>query len=71
MPASVPVRLKPLKVTVLALATLALLYVPTAVPVMLTVSPVYGLPSLELPLPAVSELSNAAVPDTVAVVLPS
>ena len=56
----------PLNVTLLAVATSWLLYVPTGVPVMLTVSLVYGLPSDEVPVPAVSEPARLAVPLTTA-----
>ena len=54
-------------VTLVALATLGLLNVPTAVPVMLTTSPVYHLPSLLVPAPAATLPDSWAVPLTVAV----
>ena len=62
---------KPPKVTALAVATSLVLYVPVAVPVRATVSPVYALPSVEVPVPAISVAANVAGVSTVAVVVAS
>ena len=64
-------KAKPPKVTALAVATSLVLYVPVAVPVSATVSPVYALPSVDVPAPAVSVAANAADVNTVAVVVAS
>ena len=72
MPLPDPVKLKPVNDTVVADATSLLLNVAVAVPVTLTGSTEYGLPSvLSAPKLAVAADSNAAVPDTDAVVVPS
>ena len=58
-------------VTVVAVATSFVLYVPTAVPVKLTASTLYGLPSLVVPAPAASVPSNALRSVTTAANVPS
>jgi hypothetical protein len=45
-------------VTVVAVATSFVLYVPTIVPVKLTTSTLYGLPSLAVPVPAAIAFCN-------------
>ncbi len=71
MPLPVPVKLKPVNDTVVADATSLLLNVAAAVPVTLTESTEYGLPSELAPVPSGIAVCNAAVPDTDAVVVPS
>ena len=58
-------------VTVVAVATSFVLYVPAAVPVKLTASTLYGLPSLVVPAPAASVPSNALRSVTTAANVPS
>ncbi len=60
-----------MKLTLLASSTSLSLKVPTAVPVRLTVSPVYALPSLLVPAPAALVACSAAVPLTAATVVAS
>ena len=55
----------------MAVATFLVLYVPVAVPASATVSPMYALPSVEVPVPTVSIAANAAGVSTVAVVVAS
>ena len=73
MPLPVPVRLKPVNDTVVADATSLLLNVAAGLPVTFTTVVLsYGLPSVLLePNSGVTADSNAAVPDTDAVVVPS
>ena len=70
MDACVPVRLRPVKLTVVADVTSLLLKVAIAVPVKLTVSPVMRRPSLLTPEAAAMVLCKTAVPFSVAVTLP-
>ena len=71
MPLPVPVKLIPVYVTVVAVATSFVLYVPAAVPVKLTASTLYGFPSLALPVPAASVASNVLPSVTIAFTVPS
>ena len=63
--------LKPLTFTAFAVTTSLLLNSPVAIPVKLTASTAYGLPSLLLPAPGAADPSSTADPTTVAALVPS
>ena len=58
-------------VTVVAVATSFVLYVPKTVPFKLTTSPINGLPSLEVPVPAVIGACKVFASVTTVFVVPS
>ena len=58
-------------VTVVAVATSFVLYVPTVVPVKLTASTLYGLPSIAVPVPAAIAFCNNLASITTASRVPS